>query len=348
MYYYRSQLFGNMSLNNNTYFYDTSKGSELTSIQFLKKMLDSKKEYKNVDNKDDSKIILPNLFDLSEKILFDDLSFYRNKIFMNIPKNRILGNRSLLWQQINKNFNKNKSLSIMPMTYILPNEYELYKKNYNPKQKMVFKTLDHKQNGIYITKLLITESMIKREKFIVVQQYLLNPFLYKNHKINMRIYLLVDIHNNNFIGYVNDDGIISYAKNNYKNGNIDSQVSSFYDSKNLYNNNYPITFKQLFNQEQRTKLLKEMNRKINNVLFATYEEIIKKVNLNDNRCVEVFGVDFFIDHNLNCKILEINTGPGMKPHNIYDKRMREGLMNNIILLLENKKHNLNKTFQKKY
>ena len=53
---------------------------------------------------------------------------------------------------------------------------------------------------------------------------------------------------------------------------------------------------------------------------------------------------------MNCKILEINTGPGMEPHNKDDKQMRENLMKSMLSLLEKRDSvdEFRKIFEKRF
>ena len=72
---------------------------------------------------------------------------------------------------------------------------------------------------------------------------------------------------------------------------------------------------------------------------ACNDDIVKNIDFNGNICCELFGVDMFVDKNLNTKVLEINIGPGMISHNSDDENIRNNLFNNILALLDNKKNN---------
>lgn len=334
IYIFRNKISVN-DISTNTYYDD---GSELSTIRLFKEILQNN-GYKKGFSKNDSNIILPSLFDNSEKILRNDMVQYNNKIFFKIPHSKVIGNRYLLWKVLTRAYDRTKCESLMPYTYLLPRDYDKYRKEYDKKQLMVFKILDHKQDGIYITDTLVPLNMIKSEKFIVAQKYLEDPYLYKNHKINVRMYLCIIIDGKNLRGYIFDDGIISYSKE--KGG----RISSFYDSTELYDKDYPITFNQLFPQEY--DLRRKCNKQISDVLQASYESILSNIDLNDNMSIEIFGVDFFLDKNLDSKILEINTGPGCDYYNDNDKKMREKLMNSVLKLIINGEcHNFMKIFSR--
>lgn len=60
-------------------------------------------------------------------------------------------------------------------------------------------------------------------------------------------------------------------------------------------------------------LFDNMKNKINKIIEAVKPTFNNTGNLKNNLCVQVFGLDFIVDKNLNPIMLESNKGPDMKP-----------------------------------
>ncbi len=332
-------LFNYNLRNNGGFYYSRRNGTKLTSILYLKNILPQENIKQSLD-KSNCDIILPDVLKNCQQKLFNDLKKYKNKIFFVMPNHHVLGNKYNLWDVIVKSYGVSKAMTLMPFTYRLPEEYDAYKRNYK-KELVVFKTNEHKQEGLYITKSLISRNMIDKEKFIVAQKYLTDSLLYKGHKVNLRMYLFLICSDRGLNAYIFDDGIISYTKEKYDiNTNSNSSFASFYDSDDLYKKGYPITLKEFLPHiPGRRKLIKFAHDKIRTVVLGSYRAMINNVNFNGNVCCDVYGVDIFVDTNMNCSVIEINIGPGMEPYGKKDKNMRDNLYKNILMVLKGNKSN---------
>lgn len=264
---------------------------------------------------------------------------YNNKVFFLTPNNSLIGNKYQLWRTLVNYYGVDGASKITPYSYLMPDDYKKYLKEYSPKVKMIFKTNQQRQEGLYITNSLIPLLMIKKEKFLVAQRFLTNPLLFHNKKITYRLYLLLVTDKNAIYPYVYDDGLIYYTKNNYTQHNNKEfyNIASFYDSKKLYERGYPITFRDFLktlHKKNSEKILKNSMDKLKGLVESIKKPIFQNVNYKENRCCELFGIDFFVNETYDCRILECNIGPGMKSFNKEDEKLRNDLFKNIINLLE--------------
>ena len=232
-------------------------------------------------------------------------------------------NLCLLLQKYNEN-------NICPKTYTFPEEYYKYEKECINK-KMILKSNTNRQEGLFITSNIQSKNFISDEHMIIGQEYLSDCLRYKHHKLTFRIYLIVTCHKNNINTYIYNDGLVYY------NNNDDVDISSFYGSYDLYDQNYPVTI---------TKLENEMGIKIMNkivIKIKEFTDIIKKEQssyyLNDkNYYNEVFGVDFHITNKFEVFMLEVNKTPGMDPYCTRDKNLRINMLKSYIDIINNKKN----------
>jgi hypothetical protein len=291
-----------------------------------------------------AKIVLPAAFNINQNVLLKQLDKYNNKIFLSIPRVFTIGHKEKLWYLLAKQYGINGASTIMPKCYILPTEYQKYK---NDNGMFILKQNKQKQKGLKLTSKKISLKEIQKDKYLVAQKFKNNAFLFKDRKINIRLYLLLVCDKNGLVGYLSDDGIISYS--DLKTGNLfDRNISSFYKSKKLYNLGYPITVKQFYNSTSgiASKLVRNsVNYKTRKLINAAKNTLTKNINFKNNRCCEIFGLDFFIDNNCEAWLLECNVAPGMKSHNSIDLDMRTKTLTGLLkIALTN---NENKTIFKK-
>jgi len=268
-----------------------------------------------------------------------NMNKYTGKTFFLTPNNSIIGNKYQLWKTLVNYYGIDGASEVTPYSYLMPDDYYKYKKEYIPKRKMIFKTNDQRQEGLYVTNSLVPLSMVKQEKFLVAQKFMINPLLYRNRKTTFRLYLILVTTDKGLKAYVYDNGLLYYTKNTYslQNNKEFYNIASFYDSEKLYANGYPLTLKsflQTLHKRNADKLLDTAIEKLRRLVFAIQKPIFDKVYYNGNRCCEVFGVDFFPSETYNCHILECNIGPGMEPFNKEDGEMRDDLFKNMIQMLE--------------
>lgn len=330
----------------------TKKGTIWYDNQYYAKWIESviphlfKNNLKKHDTESECEYILPTKFGENPQRLYSQLCKFSNKVFLSLPNPDCIGKKDMLWNNLVKYHGIKEAMNIMPMSYSLPLEYTQYKKNFSSHRKMMFKKNTQRQKGLYLTNKFQTEKQISDQKYIVAQQYLEHPLLYRSHKINLRVYLVLVCTENTINAYVFNDGIVSYTPKAYNPNSVDdnSHISSFYNSKPLYKKGFPITTKRLIMETKLPKgiLYSQINDKSKSVVQAITPEILNSApcSFGTNKCVELFGIDFFVDEDLKCKILEVNIGPGMESENKEDNETRSLLLSSMCdLIISNNSSN---------
>lgn len=257
-----------------------------------------------------------------------------------IPQNGILGSKEHLWRILVKHYGRDYASTIMPSSYILPEDIHYFNIEYNNGNIFVLKTEEQRQLGLTITddyNEIIRCNNKDSKKCKIVQRYIPNSLTYKGHKINFRVYLLIVCNGHNINSYIYDDGIVSYSKEVSidNNPSFDSSVASFYTSKELYDKDYPILISQLSKDLgiNSNNLYIKFRKQAKNVMDASKEHICNYKYRYNNTSFQIFGIDYLVTDNLVPYILEINIGPGMIPYGNIDKRLREDMHSDILNIL---------------
>lgn len=247
------------------------------------------------------------------------------KIYLTIPNSHYISNKKNLWLTLKGKYGEELASAITPLTFILPNEYDKYKE-YHTKHKnikFIFKENKQRQEGIFVASNIQDKNFLKKYNFIVAQKFISDTLKYKNLKITVRAYLMIEYIQYNghchLNYYVYKDGLVYYGKH---------YIASYYDSKYIYNTS-PITISKL-EKTLNINIISSLNGKIQ-FLFNAFKDHPKlSENIpkdKDYKFYELFGVDFHITSDLkDVYILEVNHIPDMKHHNIEDKNLRENLM----------------------
>ena len=254
----------------------------------------------------------------------------KNSVFLRHNKDYLITNKKTLYITLKKYYPKNVH-QIVPLTFIFPEDYSNYHnyKKRNLNDKIIYKTLSHRQEGLFISNNTLTKKFIASEKFILGQIFLLDSLKYKDSKVSFRLYLIVSCVKGKFKSYYFNDGLVYYS--------LDNEIASFYDSDSFYKNDYPILISQ-FSKKTNKDIRSKMVDKMKMLSMAIKNDICVSDN---NYYYELYGVDFHLTSNLDTYILEVNAGPGMTPNNNTDKILRNNIFDSFISLINNNKINSN-------
>lgn len=227
-----------------------------------------------------------------------------------------------LWKMLENFYGREKASTIMPQTYLYENEdhINLFKKNYKEGNTYILKKRQQRKLGLLLTKDLNEILTAKEKEFTIIQDYKNDVLLVNNRKINLRIYLLLTIKNGVLEAHINRYGTCIYNNKNYDPISLDfeSNITSYNLNLDIYKTN-PLTFKQLktylleHGYENPEILFDRINENVKLVCDAVKNSLGRGHNLKDNMCVQIFGMDFIIDKDLNPYLLECNKGPDMSP-----------------------------------
>jgi hypothetical protein len=232
-----------------------------------------------------------------------------------IPGTSCITNKAKLWQSLGRSDQSH----ITPHTYILPQDYEMMKKQ----GPYIYKTLSHRQEGLHVAHRLPLD-LIRQEKFALAQDFLLNTLTYQGYKVTLRMYMMIRYRNRRLNYYTIDDGMTYYSRNKYNphNRDIYSKIASFYDCKHHYDRGFPLTLEKFLKEYKGDshRLLRAMKAQIKTLTNILTRNIDTDKLWNDQ--YQLLGIDFHVLRNGTPLILEVNSGPGMTPHNREDALMR--------------------------
>jgi len=286
-------------------------------------------------------VFIPNGYnDIDEKLKKVKISNDEQFIFA-IPGCDNLVSKYNVWKSLVDKYGRETASTIVPESFLLDNkeDVELLKKFDN--QKFILKKKKQRKLGLKLVDKIEDISKLKKEEYTIAQKYL-KPFLVNDRKVNLRIYLLITLKNNEITIYVSKFGSCIYTKHEYDHSSCDFEknITSYNMDLSIYEEN-PLTLEQLKtylknNGFDHIDIFSKIENKIKLFICAIKDQLGDE-KFNKNMCFQVFGMDFILDENLDPFLLECNKGPEMKPKvtQIEDPDdITEDMINQINILKE--------------
>ena len=314
-----------------SYYSDSYSSSVSGFIQLLRRYKFYKLEYK-----DDWNLYIPNGYNRIELDLNNLDPHNDDQIIFGMQGCDDLVGKTCLWNILERTYGREKAREILPETFVLSKEdhVNLFKEQYKEGEIYILKARRQRKEGIHLTRDLNEILEAKEKEYTLVQQYKRDLLLINNRKLNIRMYLLLTLRNGVLEAHINKYATCIYSNKDYDDSTLDfeNNITSYNLDLKIYETN-PLTMKQL-----RTYLLdngydnpdilfERINEKVRLVADAIKPSLGKKGNLKNNLCVQIFGMDFIVDKNLNPYMLEANKGPDMHPKTGADSYTK--LLNNI-------------------
>tara|TARA_B100001248_G_scaffold254046_1_gene231973 strand:+ start:2819 stop:3964 length:1146 start_codon:yes stop_codon:yes gene_type:complete len=183
----------------------------------------------------------------------------------------------------------------------------------------------------------------------ILQRYIHKPFLYKNKKTHLRVYLYITVENDTVSGYLYDKGYLYVADYKY---NLNDLRSGTQLTTSCNNIEYPYILNKLFGYNSYYTIFYPQIKKIAaDIVKATY----KYLNCSSKLCYNLIALDVIIDKYNKIYLMEANARIiGMaeddKPGNCLSKnpslqtpRFKSDLITNLLdAILYKKKNQLQK------
>jgi hypothetical protein len=171
-----------------------------------------------------------------------------------------------------------------------------------------------------------------KDKYVVCQELLQNPYLVNGHKINIRQYVVVAIkHKCRFSLY--NDGFMYYTPKKFIKDSIDKDrhITTGYIDRKIYQTN-PMTLKELYKlmNPQEAKKLRSNITRLFKYVAKCYEPHVVKNDSNHHLNFVILGCDVAVDNTLGCKIMEINKGPDLTYIDTRDKAVKYNLVKDTL------------------
>jgi hypothetical protein len=263
------------------------------------------------------------------------------KIYL-IDNSDEITSKEALWRNVLKYYGMEQTLKYLPNTYVLSDKADMKRleEDYNTNHNLyIMKKNIQRQEGLYITNKL-EDIMKNKEKYMVVQTLLQDPFLIKNRKINMRFYTLLIIDKNIFSVYVYNNGFMYYTKEEFQKNSIEQgpNITTGYIDRKVYEEN-PLTHMDF------RKYLEKIENNLSNIVFNRINNLIKNIFISYTKVVgidkrfqnnlryQLFGVDIALNDKLEPMVMEINKGPDMGAKDKRDGELKYNCLQDILKLI---------------
>jgi len=286
--------------------------------------------------------------DIKNKNIKNNINGKNVRIFM-LKNTDYLVSKIVLWLII-KYYYEGKASNLMPYTWNLNNVNDIndFKDNYSKDKLYIVKNNSQRQEGLLILDDL-EEIINSKNKYLLIQELLQDPYLINGRKINLRVYCLFikDINGNVQVSIYND-GFMYYTPDLFekKNKEFSKNITTGYVDRKIYEEN-PLTHedfriyldsnRELSNIENDIKNIKNLKisdyvfNQINNLLkdiFNIYLDILTIEDLGVG--FQLYGADIAINDNLTPLLMEINKGPDLSAKDERDKKLKLKLSEDIL------------------
>ena len=260
----------------------------------------------------------------------------------------VIGSKLALWELL-KDFYGNKATDYMPKTFLLENKEDLknfpahFKANKAKRcdQMYVLKNYEQRQEGIKLTRDLDEIINGLSKGWYLVQDYVYNPYIIDNRKINFRYYMLVTCYQGKISGYIHKDGFLYYTPEYYDSHDISfkKHITTGYIDRKVYEVN-PLTlqdFRDYLESKNNgsSKIWdKSVEKLMSGVMQAISKKICKNKKLDNHFKFQLFGCDVAPDNQLGCKLMEINKGPDLDAKDERDKQVKLRVQHDMFKIID--------------
>lgn len=316
-------------------------------------------------------LIVPCSYETTEKELADlDKNKIQSNMFGDGVRIFMLNNtdhmvsKLALWKYLKQKYGVEHASTMLPYTWDLTDlkDLELFKSQFDKNKLYITKNNYQRQEGLEIHSNIDT-ILASRDKYLLVQELLQDPYLISGRKINLRVYVLVIKDNySNIKLNVYRDGFMYYTPELFEPNSsaFKKNITTGYVDRQVYVEN-PLThmdFRKWLDNPNRelTPIEKYIlqthpNIKISDYIFGqiyeqlgfifrTYENIIG--TKTRGVCFQLYGVDVAINNKLNPLVMEINKGPDLTSKDGRDKNLKLNICTDILKsvgLIENTNNN---------
>lgn len=295
-----------------------------------------------------SSIYIPCSYNNCEK---DILAFEKNtnnkKLFL-IDGCDWVGSKLALWELLKEYYGANAT-KYMPKTFLLEKEKDLKEfpnhfknnKQIRDNQMYVLKNYNQRQEGIKLTRNLDEIMNGLKNGWYLVQDYVYNPYIIANRKINFRYYMLITCYKGKIKGYIHKDGFLYYTPDYYNPDDMsfNKHITTGYIDRKIYDSN-PLTLQDFRNhlEFERKGLSKVWDKSVKNLMGGVMKAISKKIcknkKLQNKYKFQLFGCDVAPDNKLGCTLMEINKGPDLDAKDERDKQVKLQVQRDIFKIVD--------------
>jgi len=262
-----------------------------------------------------------------------------NYIFDFVGYHGIIDNKVRLWIKLKEYYGRTTANSIMPKTYLIPTDYNIFIDEYDENKKYILKNsfggarsallitsskneiLDHFNNNLDYNPYNCDDAVCHSNvKYNIIQEYIEPTFLMNGYKFGLRFFIVLIQDKNGIIKkLIYKDGYCYYSIKKYDSTltNMDNNVvgSVFKTNNVIIENNFPFTFQEFI--QYSIKNIENGNDKINNLINKLKYSMNMIINSNKDELFyfekyrnidkfSIFAFDVEFDNNFNPIIFEGN------------------------------------------
>ena len=271
--------------------------------------------------------------------------------------------KNKIWEALVNCYGRKHASKLMPESYVLNDPYEMivFQNNFNESDNDIYilKKNVQRKEGLKLTKDYDVIITAKDENYKVVQKYIRNLYLINQRKVNLRIYLLIVIKNNDIYFYLSKIGKCIYTNKKYNDNDFDfeSNITSYNLDMSVYKEN-PRYFNELEryifqNGNNGRFLFEQIEKLMKQISICLSHNIFQSKNIKETISFQLFGCDVIFDDQLHPYLLEINKGPDMTPRDEEDEFMKKTVQNDMfkkigIIPYDNENNSFNLIYKKEY
>ncbi|XP_019872064.1 tubulin monoglutamylase TTLL4 isoform X2 [Aethina tumida] len=267
-----------------------------------------------------------------------------------------LGRKDRLWRNFQRLINKfgHKEFGFIPHTYVLPQELQLLKQNWEYKNgsggEMWIIKPPASARGVGI-KVINKWSQLPKKTSLVVQKYIAKPYLINGSKFDLRLYVLVTSFHPLRI-YLYPDGLARFASakyseeskdlkdryrhlTNYSINKLSDQYTANEDANSCQGHKWTISKLMEYLQERGVNsslLWKNLQQLVIKTMISAEAPITQLCEEHMNslyNCYELFGVDVLLDEDLKPWLLEVNISPSLHSASPLDAHVKGPLVQTL-------------------
>lgn len=284
-----------------------------------------------------------------------------------------LCSKNQLWSILHTYYGRNKASKLIPESYSLNdnldithfrNKYLHNSNNINNNNNninnstitpfILKKNIQGKKGLMLVNNAMDAINNGKANGYKVIQLYIHNPFTINKRKLNIRLYVIIICHLENVEWLLYDKGKCLYTNKHY---DITNSLSDKYiNDKEQHFTSLNVDNNKIYLDEKLPESLADLNNVLGDDVYTrlitNIISILKDVKkayktklgnlpvLRNNKCFQLFGLDFILDDNMSPYLLEFNKGPAMSINSPNDKQLKQTLICDIFeYVLLNKDNN---------
>jgi hypothetical protein len=288
----------------------------------------------------DSDLYLPgNYTYISQELA--QLPFNQKQVVGALPNCDYFVAKDYLWKILCNVYGISKASKLMPVTYILnsDSDFKRFQKEQTNNTSKIFiaKKNIQRQEGLKLLKHsdIINFQDIAKDEFVLLQEFVDNPYLISNRKLNIRVYALIINKKHRQYAFIYGDGFMYYTQKDYKySTDISETITTGYIKPRTFYDDNPLTqndLRKFLGPEKSLKLFGNIKKNLKRVVCAIFKNI--KCSSGRNLEFQLFGCDYQINHDLTVYLLEINKGMSLKEMDKRDSEIKYSLQKDTMKLI---------------